>query len=1324
MNQLYYLCFSVNKLPDLTLSKYSVFDGSSVDNIMEKHGVFLRQLHRLGYSSGVYFHLLYFYNPDRSIPKGKHLTIIFYATSQNKEKLDGIREFLTTSVLSNYYDFYCYEVAKEFTIEEEHISDGTNIPILKLVNISGTTKKYGLGNTNIEDVFKARERIENGIKTHISCEIASDANAILSFDNLPVDETGKIITQKKFKYGAFLTKKDYSLPAQNRLNTDNAGEVALFSIMEWEPCDKGRLFNVLKLMEGYDRDAVLRIDIFPVEHTQSIRQRLPYPETRRRVSDRSQGKDDNSESIIRSWDRYLSNLMKFPQFLANIVALADSQDVAVMLADSVAAEAVESGTYLVETMYSKEGFDLYVSDAKILHADKDPNNYVASFLSLYTLEEIRPMFSFPILYPGESIECRKETDPIPFPKEVTIDKDTGEKHEVVSLGTSSLGYDVTFPVALFKKHAFIAGVPGSGKTNTMLYLVTSLWKNIELNIPFLVLEPAKQEYRALALIDGMEDLCIFSPGADTYFPLHINPFEFPIGLTLAEHIANLNQVFSGAFQLDPPTPFLLDSSIERVYIDKGWNINERNNGDHEYPTMQDLYDALKVIMDETGYDSETKSNIRSVIEVRIGSLIRREVGNVYNVKKSIINPEDWLDVPVVIELEALGEGPANFMSLLISTLIREVLKVKKTSFNNISVPREKKKEVKHIIFYEEAHNLIGPTTDDPVGGIVNPKISATKYLVKMLAEVRALGEGIVIADQLPTVMAPEVLKNTGLKIGHRITARDDRNLLGSTMSASPDQLEEQGTFEIGQALVFYEGLLKPFKMQINEWEKTLPRKKYDSPSNEQLFEHLKHNKRYNDLLNRSAIIMQEKMITEFDVLRDYEKKLEQQIQNSYSEVIMHEDNIEVLKKKLSRLTLEDEISNTKKNILTEKGFYEKKRKEFKEKYTRELKRLCWKYINLYYANMTLSKNYYTHTGDMYMCTIKNYLSVFSIVNSLRRIEGLNDIIVCETEKVMNDILKYVDYNFCSSSVVLKNHVEYNNVLFECGDYIVCYLDSEFDKLALLAEKIQNSTFNTEDEVIEYAKCLSSLYFRYFDVAEKYYNVGGLLIDNKNMFVKVSEKFNSIETDADEKSWIYEKEKMKIFLLLADKIASIGRSVSTISGSNRAVFLTNISEMLASYRSIVDYRNFEVKTKLSSLPDYKKIWENTNDLLKMEMDSKFEYLHQKRLSTIELFTTYSPEESKGLIKKLASQYNGLFRCYSVACSNSNKLKNGLVEHYIKYLEEILKMEKSYHSVIIETSDGNWKTCSKFMKELISSKEIEKAKISRWNKLSVMMKDLFE
>ena len=114
MEKTYYLVFAVDRIPDLTLTKYSVLDGSSVDDIIEKHGVFLRQLHRLGSTAGVYFHLLYYYDPDERIKRGHHLSVVFYATSTDKKKLDGIREFLTTSVLSTYYDFHCYEVSSDF----------------------------------------------------------------------------------------------------------------------------------------------------------------------------------------------------------------------------------------------------------------------------------------------------------------------------------------------------------------------------------------------------------------------------------------------------------------------------------------------------------------------------------------------------------------------------------------------------------------------------------------------------------------------------------------------------------------------------------------------------------------------------------------------------------------------------------------------------------------------------------------------------------------------------------------------------------------------------------------------------------------------------------------------------------------------------------------------------------------------------------------------------------------------------------------------------------------------------------------------------------
>lgn len=1321
MDQLYYLCFSVNKLPDLTLTKYSVFDGSSVENIMDKHGVFLRQLHRLGYTSGVYFHLLYYYNPDKSIPKGHHLSIIFYATSQSKTKLEGIREFLTTSVLSTYYEFFCYEIAQNFTIEEEKLSDGSILPLLKLTNISGAVKKYSLGKTKPEEVITAAKEIAGGTRSHIVCEIASDADAMLSFNKMPVDKTGRIVLEKKFAYGAFLTKKDYSLPAQNRLNTDGAGEINLYSIMEWEPCETGRLYNVLKLMEGYDRSAVLRIDIFPVEHTQAIRQRLPYTETRRRISDRVQGKDDNSENIVKSWDKYLNNLMKFPQFLANIVAFADSQDIAIMLADSVAAEAVESGTYLIETMSSENGFNMYESDAKILHKEKEAGNYVAPFLSLYTLEEIRPMFSFPILYPGEAIECQKETDPTPFSKELSIDKDTGEVHEVISLGVSSMGYDVTFPVKLFKKHAFIAGVPGAGKTNTMLYLVTTLWRDTQQHVPFLVLEPAKQEYRALAMIDGMEDLCIFSPSADTYFPLHINPFQFPVGLTLAEHIANLNAVFAGAFELIPPSPFLIDSCIEKVYLDKGWNINERNNGTKEYPTMQELYDSLKVAVEESGYEGESKANIRSVMEVRIGSLLRREIGNVYNVRKSSIEPEDWLSRPVIIELEALGEGPANFMSLLISTLIREVLKIRKTSDVAKANENALKREIEHIIFYEEAHNLIGPTTDDPVGGSVDPKISSTKYLVKMLAEVRALGEGIVIADQLPTAMAPEVLKNTGLKLGHRITAQDDRNLLGSTMSASADQLEEQGTFGTGQALIFYENLLKPFKMRVCEWEKGVSQKKYDSPTNTQLFERLKTNKTYNALLARSAVIMQEKMRVEFDLLRNQAQTLKASISKKYAELNYVSNNLSGLQSKLERLFDEDDIAETKKHIAETKLTYEKKQREFTGALTRDLKKLCWGFANQYYAYMTLSKNYYVYSDDMYMCTINNYLSLFGIMRSLHDVPQLKAILMEETKNVTADIERYVDFRTLSSDALLANHPGYDNAIYETGDYISNQIDVEADKYYAKATELLSQENDMEESLTDFCKEFTASFWHYHQIAETYYSTTHGLADKLQKELEDTFIFGTIEwTEANKKSTEYRTRATLLHKALAAYVVRIFRRLSGLQDINRTILLTQTKDMLAEFRKIVDYRNRKAETILSLWNGYEELWRGTNDIVVLELGAQFSRFHHLRVEQLGNMTAHNVDMD--VVTNLCKQYNVLFQVYSRMEINTFEYDYLLTNHYIKFLNAVSALGEQAEETIRFTSNGNWRICSKMLKRLSQDDRVSDAKKAEWSKLSVTMKKI--
>ncbi|MDE5557467.1 MAG: hypothetical protein K2J32_07210 [Ruminococcus sp.] len=977
---MYYLCFKVNKIPDLTMTKYSTYDISGLDDLKEKHGVFIRQLYRLGYASGVYFHLLYVYNPSAYLNKGQHLDIIFYATSETPSNLRRIREFITTSVLSSFYEFYSYEAAEDYAV-----TPNNQIYIQRAYNsneyyaLSPALKKYHEEKGNpIESV--------NGV---VSLEVSSDTSEVVSINQYNLNRDGSFVCDKKYKCAAFITKKDYSLPALNSLLTDTDGPPMLYSILESEPYENGRLYNVLKLMEGYNEYSAIRIDLFPVDVTREVIKNLPYSETRKRTAQREQGRDDNSENMLRIWDNYVKELNKSPQFKANIVAFADHMDIAVMLADSIGAEAVESGSYKIEEIHTNLGYELsfYYGDNLILSDQLNhlPENYVAPFLSLYTLNEIRPMFSFPILNQGETIEKVKETDPV-------------FNNDGLYLGLSDTGYKVTFPIKLFKKHAFVSGVPGGGKTNTMLYLVTTLWKKFR--IPFLVLEPAKQEYRALARISGMEELCIFAPKANTKFPLHINPFEFPVGLTLAEHISNLKAVFEGAFELPPPSPHFIDTCIEQVYIDKGWNVFSTNTGKLPYPTMQDLYNSLEIAVNQSNYEGEIRGNLRAVLEVRVGSLLKREIGNVYNVSHSIIKPEEWLDVPAIIELEALGEGPANFMSLLISTLIRESLRIRKLKNEN-----QNKDNVNHIIFYEEAHNLIGPNTESPMGDSVDPKISATKFLVKMLAEVRALNEGIVIADQLPTVMAPEVLKNTGLKIGHRITSQDDRQLLGSTMSASAAQLEEQGIYLPGDALVYYEGLLKPFKMKIAQWEDGRI-ETGDSPDDAELFSLIRNHKTTKNLMKNSADIMKHRIKSEFDeIVKEFAKDKESSNKNK-EEKIKYDKHVGFMRDSIASCIDESEEREKIKLLNEYKSNTDKRLFENIQQTNDRIIESIHKACILYQKYITIVSNFEDEQFGVFSVIADGFFNCFKYNESLFTVDSI-ELFWNVSKKCYNDLMNII-----------------------------------------------------------------------------------------------------------------------------------------------------------------------------------------------------------------------------------------------------------------------------------------------------------------------------
>lgn len=766
------LYYEVKRIPDLTLSKYSALDEGGVEGVLKKHEAFLRQIHRKGLLNKEIIRWIYEYNP--SAPKGQRMKIIIKFDGKNAS--DYMQSFIGSSPLAPYFD-----LVQVFPEEELPPLTGKETP---------------------KDLEKRKAKTLT-------------------------------LNQELYRYQASLLKKEkFARP-------DNPEMADFYSVNKWEMNEDARLFGLFTMMKKMAENSkkedksqwrcLYCVDVVPMDYADAIEsptmlgpimaglRRMLSLRVEKTSTSTSFQKDESADYTLERYKDLVKTIAGTPHFNVNIKAYAQNSDYANMLLDAAASEALSEGSYDVAVESGMFNVNEIINkNLRLLCNTKAPKE-LRFWPTLFFLKELVPFTALPTLYSGESIEMPKETAPSYDDSGLYLGKDTDD-------------YNVYFPLKNLPKHAFLAGVPGSGKTNSMLHLVTTLYSKFD--IPFLILEPAKQEYRALVNKPEMRGTTVFSPSSGTKFLLHINPFQFPLKMSLAEHIRNVINVFEGSFSMDPPMPFLLDRAIERVYRDKGWLPYMINQGTLPYPTMGELYDTLEQILEETDYEGEIKGNLKSVLQVRIGSLLSREMGDVFNVAESTMAPEEWLTRPIVIELEAMGIGPANFLTLMLSTLIRETLKV------NPLKRKDGSKKPRHVIFFEEAHNLIGPKAEKEAGENANPKIAATAFVVKMLAEVRALNEAIIIADQLPTAMAPEVIKNTSLKLGHRMTSQDDRQLLGSTMSADEVQLERMATFTTGRTLCIYEGLLKPFELQMEQWSKVngvVHDELYDSPSDDKLY---------------------------------------------------------------------------------------------------------------------------------------------------------------------------------------------------------------------------------------------------------------------------------------------------------------------------------------------------------------------------------------------------------------------------------------------------------------------------------------------------------
>lgn len=502
---------------------------------------------------------------------------------------------------------------------------------------------------------------------------------------------------------------------------------------------------------------------------------------------------------------------------------------------------------------------------------KNLYGYIADFINLYKTEEIATIIN----------PYWEETNGFNIVKRPQFTQQCYEKKDIYIGNILNYGSDTGIEFSLDKndlnKHLLVAGITGSGKTNTVFSLVRSL------NLPFLVIEPAKTEYRKLKT--QVKNLRVYTLGREQYSPFRINPFKFKNNsISLQEHIDNLKVIFTAAFTMYASMPNILEQCLVNVYTKKGWSlITSKNvfaNGeiyDELYPTIEDLYSEIDNYINSLGYAQEQNQNIRAALLTRIKSMMTGSKGFMLNTTKSI-DIEELLSYPTVIELEGIADDEEKALIIgFIMINIYEYLKGK----DNGGVSN-----LEHIIIMEEAHRLFSNVSSNENQEMVNTRGKAVETLSNILCEIRAYGEGFIIVDQVPTKLAPDVLKNTNVKIIHRLVSKDDCEYISKSIQIKEDDIDFISRLRVGEALTYSEALEDTAHIKINfnkdryKYYSNLEVKEFSKEYNDEIFNNVYLHPLAETLLNYDNYREKIKNITKEFLRLCLENNIDE-IQNTY-----------------------------------------------------------------------------------------------------------------------------------------------------------------------------------------------------------------------------------------------------------------------------------------------------------------------------------------------------------------------------------------------------------------------------------------------------------
>lgn len=369
----------------------------------------------------------------------------------------------------------------------------------------------------------------------------------------------------------------------------------------------------------------------------------------------------------------------------------------------------------------------------------------------------------------------------------------------------------SFNVNSLTKHALVTGITGSGKSTTCRALIKAVEDR---KLPFMVVEPAKEEYVAWAIeqnrhLPKEEQIHIYMPGSsnsgENSDKLYLNPFQQALSengiLNMMSHLERFKAAFMASLPMGDVLPLLVEEALyELVNIKMGPSYLREERPMTQniiFPVIGDLPSVADRMIGVRGYDKEVQSNLKAAIRTRVSALTSGWKGEIFNSPYSTPFKE-LFNRKVIINLNRVSDDRDK--SLIMSLLLIALCEYRESKYRTDTEYKERADHNKlcHFTIIEEAHRLL---KNPGAEGNSSPQAVVSNMFSEMLSEIRAYGQGILIVDQVPSRLIPDAIKNTNLKIVHRIVAKDDRQAMSGCMGLREDQEDTISILPPGQAII-------------------------------------------------------------------------------------------------------------------------------------------------------------------------------------------------------------------------------------------------------------------------------------------------------------------------------------------------------------------------------------------------------------------------------------------------------------------------------------------------------------------------------------------